>query len=100
MPRNTSATLRHVYQEWVEERIEEYKESISRSDLLRLADEAIEELRVNGGGQYQLTEILLCDAVDRKIFRLLELPGFQTWSSTRRRSSRQAARSEEPSPSE
>jgi hypothetical protein len=67
----------------VEDRIEEYKESISRADLLRLADEVVEELRVNGTGQYQLTELLLCTAVDRKIFRLLKLPGYRVWCGTR-----------------
>ncbi len=76
-------SLRQLYLEWVEEQIEDYKDSVSRSDLLRLADEVIRELEVNGTGQYQLTEVLLCTAVDRKIFRLLKLPGYRAWSSTR-----------------
>lgn len=71
--------LRRSYSEWVEDQIESYKESISRSDLLRLADEVVEELRLNRRGQYQLTELLLLEAVDRKIFELLELPGYRAW---------------------
>ena len=73
-----------VYQLWVEDQIEEYKDSVPRTDLLRLADEVCEDLRVNQRGQYQLTEILLCEAVDRKIFRLLKLPGYRTWARARR----------------
>jgi hypothetical protein len=88
MPRNSAPTLRQIYQTWIEDQIEEYKDSVSRSDLLRLADEVIEELRMSVSGQYQLTELLLCTAVDRKIFKLLKLPGYRTWSSSRRSNSR------------
>lgn len=88
MPRNSAPSLRQVYDQWVEDQIEEYKDSVPRSDLIRLADEACEELRVNPRGQYQLTEMLLCAAVDRKIFKLLKLPGYRTWSRARRSNSR------------
>lgn len=84
MPRNSAPSLRQIYQEWVEDQIEDYKDSVNRSDLLRLADEVVEELRVSPRGQYQLTEMLLCTAVDRKIFRLLKLPGYRTWCGARR----------------
>lgn len=84
MPRNSAPTLRQIYQAWIEDQIEDYKDSVSRSDLLRLADEVIEELRINSRGQYQLTEVLLCTAVDRRIFELLGLPGYRTWTSNRR----------------
>jgi hypothetical protein len=84
MPRSSAPTLRQIYLKWIEDQIEDYKDGISRSDLLRLADEAVDDLRVTGGGQYQLTEVLLCTAVDRKIFSLLKLPGFRTWSWHRR----------------
>lgn len=84
MPRNSSQSLRQVYRDWVEDQIEDYKDSIPRSDLLRIADEACEEIRVNGRGQYQLTEMLVANAVDRKIFALLNLPGFRAWSTSRR----------------
>lgn len=83
MQLQTSGSLRHAYADWVDERIEEYKEAISRADLLRLADDVIEELRVSHEGQYQLTELLLLEAVDRRIFRLLRLPGYRAWCSAR-----------------
>lgn len=74
---------RQDYLDWVEDQIEEYKEAVSRADLLRLADDVIEELRVSHEGQYQLTELLLLEAVDRRIFRLLRLPGFRAWCAAR-----------------
>src|SRR5215207_8509641 len=88
MPRNSAPSLRQIYRDWVEDQIEEYKDSVNRADLLRLADEVVEELRVSPRGQYQLTEMLLCTAVDRKIFKLLKLPGYRTWSSARRAAAR------------
>jgi hypothetical protein len=84
MPDESAPTLRQIYDLWVEDQIEDYKDSVSRSDLLRLAEDACDELRVNPTGQYQITEILLTTAVDRKIFSLLKLPGFRAWSRARR----------------
>ena len=77
----SSSSLRRAYLEWIEEQIEEYKDSIPRSELLRLAEQVVAELQVNRRGQYQLTELLLCEEVDRTIFRLLRLPGFRGWSA-------------------
>lgn len=76
-------SLRRAYLDWVDEQLEDYKESISRADLLHLADEAIEEMRVSSQGQYQLTELLLCDVIDRKIIRMLRLPGYRAWCTAR-----------------
>ena len=67
----------------MEEQIETYKESVSRAELLGVADEVVTELRVNARGQYQLTELLLAEAVDRKIFRMLKLPGYRSWAAAR-----------------
>ncbi len=78
----STRSLRRAYLEWVEEQIEEFKDSIPRSELLRLADQVVEELRLSRRGQYQLTELLLCDAVDRKIFRMLKLPGYKRWCAS------------------
>ena len=75
----TPRSLRRAYVEWVEEQIEEFKDRIPRAQLLAMADEVVTELRVNDGGQYQLTEILLCNAMDRRIFRMLKLPGYRAW---------------------
>ena len=75
----TPRSLRRAYVEWVEEQIEEFKEQIPRAQLLAMADEVVTALRVDGGGQYQLTEMLLCHAIDRRIFRMLRLPGYRAW---------------------
>lgn len=85
---------RREYLEWVEDQIEAYKESISRAELLEVADEVVAELRVNTRGQYQLTEVLLSEAVDRYIFRMLKLPTYRRWREDRVRALR-AARIEE-----
>ena len=81
---NSPRLLRRAYVEWVEEQIEEFKEQIPRAKLLALADEVVTELRVNDAGQYQLTEILLCNAMDRRILRMLKLPGYRAWCAQRR----------------
>ncbi|HEX2091374.1 MAG TPA: hypothetical protein VHG28_03190 [Longimicrobiaceae bacterium] len=78
-------SLRRAYLEWVEEQVEAYKDSVPRGDLLRMADEVVEELRVSDLGQYQLTELLLCTAIDRKIIRMLKLPGYRAWCNQRER---------------
>ena len=63
-------SLRRAYLDWVEEQVEAYKEEVSRSELMRMAEEVIAELRVTDRGQYQLTELLLCHAIDKRIARL------------------------------
>ena len=80
-PRST----RRAYLEWVEEQIEEFKDTVPRSRLLEIADEVVQELQVNAQGQYQLTEMLLWTAVDRKIFRLLDLPSYRGWRAAQAR---------------
>jgi hypothetical protein len=74
-----SRSLRRAYREWVEQQIESYKDEVARGELLDLADEVCRELRVTQDGQYQITELLLCAAMDRRIFRLLRLPGYRAW---------------------
>lgn len=78
-------SLRRAYLDWVEDQIDAFKESIPRADLLHLAEKVIEEQRVTHAGQYQLSELVLCDAVNRKIFRTLGLPGYRSWSGAWRR---------------
>jgi hypothetical protein len=73
------ASPRHLYLAWIEEQIEEHKGSLTRDELLELADEAVRELFDAQDGQYPLTEILLCDAVDALIFRRLKLPSYRQW---------------------
>jgi hypothetical protein len=61
------------------QRIEEYKNALSRDEILCIGDEAIRELEMNAGGQYLLTEVLLLEHVDRLIARRLRLPSFPQW---------------------
>jgi hypothetical protein len=83
-PSQPTRSLRRIYLDWVDEQIEEFKDQVPRSELLRIAERVVDELRVNNDGQYQITEILLCGAVDRAIFRLLKLPSYRSWRTTYR----------------
>lgn len=71
---------RQLYNAWVEEQLEDYKSSLTRDELLSLADEAVQNLFTTPDGQYPLTEILLCDAVDTLLFSRLSLPDYKQWS--------------------
>jgi hypothetical protein len=73
---------RQRYQAWVEEQIEDHKAGMAREELLDLAEEAVQQLFHTPDGQYPLTEILLCDAVDTLLFRRLNLPDFKQWVRT------------------
>jgi hypothetical protein len=84
MTPSSPRSLRRAYLEWVEEQVEEYKDSIPRSHLLSIAETVVNELRVTRGGQYQLTELMLCGAVDRYLVRMLKLPGYRAWAAQRR----------------
>jgi hypothetical protein len=64
---------------WVEDRLEDFKDSLPRDELLALADEAVDDLFHSDDEQYPLTEILLRDAVDTLIFRRLRLPTYRQW---------------------
>jgi hypothetical protein len=75
--------MRRAYLDWVEEQVENYKDEIPRSEILRMADEVVRELRMTDSGQYQLTELLICHAIDKRIARLLKLPGYRTWRAHR-----------------
>ncbi|HVZ76398.1 MAG TPA: hypothetical protein VG818_00285 [Gemmatimonadaceae bacterium] len=74
-------SLRHEYELFVEEEIENYKESIPRSALLSIGDEAV--ARLASGAQILLTELLLCDEVNAIIFKRLRLPSYDTWRRKR-----------------
>ena len=85
------SSLRQAYQEFLLERIEEYKNALTREQLLEIGDEAVRELEDNAHGQYLLTEVLLLEHVDRVIARRLKLPTFRRWSQ-KHRALRQAQR--------
>jgi hypothetical protein len=81
MATRPTRSLRHEYELHVQEEIENYKDSIPRSTLLSIGDEAVRGL--GSGAQTTLTELLLCDEVDRIIFKRLRLPSYTTWRRRR-----------------
>ena len=68
-------SLNQEYQSYVQERIDEYKGSLSRADILALADEVI---RANDE-QLQLSEMVLTELVNQKIASRLKIPRFEKW---------------------
>jgi hypothetical protein len=73
---------RQQYQSWVEDQLEDFKAGLTREELLDLAEEAVQRLFESPDGQYPLTEILLCDAVDALLFDRLSLPDYRQWRRT------------------
>jgi hypothetical protein len=67
------------YQEYILQRIEGYKNSIGRDELLRLGDEAAAELHAATEGQFVLTEVLMLESVDRLIMKRLSLRSYRKW---------------------
>jgi hypothetical protein len=75
--RRTPRSLRSEYEEFIEQRIEEYKDGLPRASILGIGDEAVQELARTE--QYQLTEVLLQEQVDSIIRRRLRLPSYRRW---------------------
>jgi hypothetical protein len=75
--RRAPRSLRAEYDQFIEQRIEEYKDSLPRADILAIGDEAMSELSFTL--QFQLTEVVLRDQVDAIIRRRLKLPSFRRW---------------------
>lgn len=67
------------YEEYLLQRIEDYKNSLAREELLRLGNDAATELASASEGQYFLTEMLMLETVDRLIMKRLKLPSFPKW---------------------
>jgi hypothetical protein len=76
---DTVGTPRQRYQAWIEEQLEDYKAGLTRDELLDLAEVAVQQLFDAPDGQYPLTEILLCDSVDRLLLARLNIPTFRQW---------------------
>ena len=74
-------SLKHEYELFVDQEIENYKESVPRSVLLSIGDEAVASLSAQP--QFALTELVLVDQVDRIIFKRLRLPAYNTWRRRR-----------------
>ena len=67
------------YQQYIMQRIEDYKNSLSREEMFSLGNDAVTELQNDPEGQYFLTEVLIEDAVDKLIRKRLRLPSFTRW---------------------
>ncbi len=72
-------SLKQEYEEFILQRIEEFKEQLSRDELLAVADEAVRELETGTEDQLVLTEVLVLEHVDRLITRRLHLPSYRRW---------------------
>ncbi len=83
-PPRPPRSLKQEYQEFILQRIEEYKNAIPRKELLQIGDEAVRELQASAQDQYLLTEVLLLEHVDRIIARRLRLPTFPRWRQKHR----------------
>src|SRR5687767_7510509 len=81
MPHRPPRSLKHEYELFVEQEIENYKDSIPRSALLKIGDEAVATLESQA--QFTLTELLLCEQVDQIIAKRLRLPSYRTWRARR-----------------
>jgi hypothetical protein len=81
MTHRTARSLRHEYDLYVEREIEDYKDSVSRSVILSIGDEAVASLRARE--QLELDEMVLWDEVDRIIKKRLRIPTYQTWRRRR-----------------
>jgi hypothetical protein len=82
--RRQPRSLKHEYQEFILQRLEEYKNTVPREELLEIGDEAVRELQASAQDQYLLTEVLLLEHVDRIIARRLRLPSFPRWRQKHR----------------
>ena len=82
--RRAPRSLKQEYQEFILQRLEEYKNTVPRAELLEIGDEAVRELQASAQDQYLLTEVLLLEHVDRIIARRLRLPSFPRWRQKHR----------------
>jgi hypothetical protein len=74
-------SLKHEYELFVEQEIENYKDSIPRSSILRIGDEAVGYLRA--AEQTGFDEMLLWAEVDRIIRKRQRIPTYATWRRRR-----------------
>jgi hypothetical protein len=84
LTRRPTRSLKQEYQEFILQRLEEYKNAIPRAELLEIGDEAVRELQASAQDQYLLTEVLLLEHVDRIIAQRLRLPSFPRWRQKHR----------------
>ncbi len=80
-PQLQQRSLKHEYELYVEQEIENYKDSIPRSAILRIGDEAVANLRE--AEQTAFDELLIWAEVDRIIAGRLRIPTYATWRRRR-----------------
>src|SRR5687767_2022747 len=83
MPFHHPRSLKHEYELYVEREIENYKDSVPRTALLAIGDEAVRVLSAQP--QFELTELVLWEEVDRIIKQRLRIPSYATWRRRRLR---------------
>lgn len=71
--------MREQFDIYILDRVEHYKNSVSRDELMRLADEAMSTLGDDSEQQYFLTEVLVATSVDELIKRRLGTPRYESW---------------------
>ena len=76
-------SLKHEYATYVDLEIERYKDSISRTALLKLADDAVASMETRV--QLELSEVVMYDAVNALIMKRLKLPTYERWRRNRLR---------------
>jgi hypothetical protein len=81
MPHQQHRSLKYEYELYVEREIEDYKDSIPRSAILSIGDEAVANIR--NDEQIAFGELVLCDEVDRIIKVRLRLPSYASWKRRR-----------------
>jgi hypothetical protein len=78
-PVRPARSPKQLYHEYLLQRIEDYKNSLAREELLGLGNDAATEIQDATEGQYFLTEVVLQETVDRLIMKRLSLPSFARW---------------------
>lgn len=66
-------SLTHMYHDYLMQRIEAFKESVTRDEAMRLAGEATAGLQESDEGQMVLTEMLVGEVMDQLIIKKLKL---------------------------
>jgi hypothetical protein len=77
--RRTLPSLTQQYQHYLLHRIESYKNSLTRDELLALGNDAAQELHSGAEAQFLLTEMLMVEMVDALIMKRLRLPSYRKW---------------------
>jgi hypothetical protein len=81
MSQKQNHSLRYEYELYVDQEIENYKDSVPRAMILRIGDEAVAFLRERE--QPEFDELVIWAEVDQIIRRRLRLPSYATWRRKR-----------------